>query len=665
MRDTIETILRKYKTFRETTPFKGAHEINQLFASLRAEVERLPAVKSNPNLIVKSSYGKGSWAAVPWLAILDIRETSSTQNGTYVVILFAEDGSHCDIKLAQGVTEVKAIFKKNATDELKRRADKVRQELVSAELQDFLPAKRSLRLGDGNLARFYASSTIFSQVYSVDSIPTDEHLAKVIATLVSAYDRYISNRISESYEESPDDRISVRVWALPAGEGGNRWNEFLEKGQIAIGWDQLTDLNQYSSQEQILEVLKDTLGGNPFNDALCCYQFSHEMTVGDIIVAKAGRKRICGMGKIVSEYYWNEAEPDFKHRRKVEWLRTEPTEFPGKGTAVKTLTEITGFPTFMELVNDYLGFDTDVVSVDTDSEPDYDKFSVQTIIDQGSFLSEDQLNSVLARLQIKKNVILQGPPGTGKTWLARRLGYALIGQKNPDRIKVVQFHSSITYEDFVRGYRPTSEGKLALVDGAFMEAISDARNSTQPLVVVIEEVNRGNPAQIFGEMLTLLEADKRSPRDAIALTYKARSGERVHIPPNLYVIGTMNIADRSLALVDLALRRRFAFIDLEPNLNGSWRDWLVNRCGFSRELVAQIEGRMTQLNETISKDQRLGSQFRVGHSYVTPPEDANITDPERWFKAVVDTEISPLLQEYWFDDHETANRIIRELKRGL
>jgi len=206
---------------------------------------------------------------------------------------------------------------------------------------------------------------------------------------------------------------------------------------------------------------------------------------------------------------------------------------------------------------------------------------------------------------------------------------------------------------------------LALVDGAFMEGIEDARNSSQPYIVVIEEVNRGNPAQILGEMLTLLEADKRKKPEALELTYKRRPDERVHIPENLYVIGTMNIADRSLALVDLALRRRFAFVDLVPQLNNAWRDWLANRFNFTRDIIAQIEAKMTALNDAISKDERLGPQFRVGHSYVTPPVDSDIIDPKRWFMDVVETEIAPLLQEYWFDDPQSAEKAKKELLSGL
>lgn len=665
MRDTIETILRKYGTFRSTMRFSGSHEISQLFATLRTEIAGLDSVKANPNLEVKSSYGKGNWAAVPWVAILDTRETSTTQNGTYVVILFSEDGMQCQIKLGQGVTEIQKIFKRKAPEELQRRADKIRATLTTEDLRNLFPPSPMSGLGAGSMARLYESSTIFSKEYLADSLPSDAELENVLNTLVDAYGRFVAEKLNSVEPGDVSNDLLVRVWALSAGKNGEKWSNFVETGEVGIGWDHLGDLSRYRSLEEIFRALTNEDGHRPSNDALCCYQFAHEISVGDLIVAKAGRKKILGVGRVTSNYIWDGSLDSFKSRRKVDWLRTDQTEFPGTGTTVKTLTEITSYPSFINLVNDYLGLEEVSENEESDELAASETYNLQSIVEDGCFLAEDALKAMLARLKLKKNIILQGPPGTGKTWLAKRLAYALVGQKSPDRVKVVQFHANIAYEDFIRGYRPSGEGRLTLVDGAFMEAIEDARNSSQPLVVVIEEVNRGNPAQIFGEMLTLLEADKRHVREGIELTYKRRVGERVYIPPNLYVIGTMNIADRSLALVDLALRRRFAFIELAPALNRAWRSWLEDRCGFSADLIAQIESKITTLNEQISSDQRLGQQFRVGHSYVTPPEGADINDPVQWFKQVILTEIAPLLFEYWFDDTDQASKAIKELSRGL
>lgn len=294
-------------------------------------------------------------------------------------------------------------------------------------------------------------------------------------------------------------------------------------------------------------------------------------------------------------------------------------------------------------------------------------YAAEDILKEGCFLKREEIDRLLDRLRTKKNLILQGPPGTGKTWLAKRLAFALMGQKDESKVRAVQFHPNLSYEDFVRGWRPTGEGKLSLANGVFMEAIIAAsKASSFKFVVVIEEINRGNPAQIFGELLTLLEASKRNPNEALELCYPDADGKRrpVHIPENLYVIGTMNIADRSLALVDLALRRRFAFVGLEPRLGDTWREWVVNQCSVDATLVADIEHRIIELNDQIAADVRLGNQFRIGHSYVTPSYRLESGDTKKWFQQVVETEIGPLLEEYWFDAPDEAKKAFERLTKG-
>ena len=311
--------------------------------------------------------------------------------------------------------------------------------------------------------------------------------------------------------------------------------------------------------------------------------------------------------------------------------------------------------------------DSDEDDVRERPEPETTTYTIDDILQEGCFLDRAELERLLDRLRAKKNLILQGPPGTGKTWLAKRLGFALIGRKDDSKLRAVQFHPNLSYEDFVRGWRPTGEGKLSLADGIFMEAINAATDHPESAyVIVIEEINRGNPAQIFGELLTLLEASKRKPSEALELCYPDADGSRrpVHIPANLHVIGTMNIADRSLALVDLALRRRFAFVGLEPKLGGAWRDWVVKECGIDPAVVDDIEKRMTSLNDVIAADPRLGKQFRVGHSYVTPNHRLEAGETNEWFRQVVDTEIGPLLEEYWFDAPSEAQKARERLVQG-
>lgn len=296
-----------------------------------------------------------------------------------------------------------------------------------------------------------------------------------------------------------------------------------------------------------------------------------------------------------------------------------------------------------------------------------DVYAVADIERDGCFLEASHIRSLLERLRDKKNLILQGPPGTGKTWLGRRLAYALVGRKDARRVRAVQFHPNLSYEDFVRGYRPSGEGRLVLVDGVFMQLVRAARARPKSnFVLVIEEINRGHPAQIFGELLTLLEADKRNAAEALELSYadpEDDSNPPVHVPPNLYVVGTMNLADRSLALVDFALRRRFAFADLEPQLGERWIEWIVDERGVDRELAHDIRRRIQKLNAAIEEDESLGKQFRLGHSYVTPsaPLDGST---RTWFEQVARSEIGPQLDEYWFDSPKTAQEQLKELLKG-
>ncbi len=306
-------------------------------------------------------------------------------------------------------------------------------------------------------------------------------------------------------------------------------------------------------------------------------------------------------------------------------------------------------------------------------------YLIQNIVDDGCFLKKSRLEGMLGLLRRKGNLILQGPPGTGKTWLAKRLAYALMEEKDNTRIQSIQFHPNISYEDFVRGWRPTggkdNSSNLELVDGPFLKMIDKAKNSKQNFVMVIEEINRGNPANIFGEMLTLLEADKRKPEEALMLGYMQNNdelghvpSELVYIPDNLYVIGTMNVADRSIALVDLALRRRFGFCYLEPVFEKDahvhlWKDWVNKQCGIPEDTLGKIADNLKSLNRAISEDELLGPHFMIGHSYVTPDKGCKIDDPKEWFENVVDYEIRPLLEEYWITNRKKVDDEAEKLKR--
>lgn len=220
-------------------------------------------------------------------------------------------------------------------------------------------------------------------------------------------------------------------------------------------------------------------------------------------------------------------------------------------------------------------------------------YSVEDIIASGVFLTEPEIHQVLDRLRSKKNLILEGAPGVGKTFLARKLAYALMEEKDDTRIQFVQFHQTYSYEDFIRGYRPLpdSGGTFGLQDGVFFDFCQFARKDPErPFVFIIDEINRGNLSQIFGELLMLLEADKRGPEYGMPLVYKKEGEPRFFVPENLYVIGLMNLADRSLALVDYALRRRFSFMTLRAQFASPlFRGWL--------SVQGEIQHRRVQVHE--------------------------------------------------------------------
>lgn len=275
------------------------------------------------------------------------------------------------------------------------------------------------------------------------------------------------------------------------------------------------------------------------------------------------------------------------------------------------------------------------------------------------FIEEEELDSILESLRYKKNIILQGPPGVGKTFYAKRIAYDLFKAKDPNRIAVIQFHQSYSYEDFIQGYRPTEDGNFVLRKGLFYEfCIKAQRDKENDYVFIIDEINRGNLSKIFGELMMLIESDKRGPEYGIKLPYQKESDLSFYIPENLYLIGTMNTADRSLAMVDYALRRRFRFITLNPVFNDKFSEYLKNM-GVSSNVIHKIISNIAELNDEISKESNLGKGFAIGHSYFTPT--MQIENSEEWYKTIIDNEIAPLIQEYFFDDEDKANSLIEKL----
>ena len=275
-------------------------------------------------------------------------------------------------------------------------------------------------------------------------------------------------------------------------------------------------------------------------------------------------------------------------------------------------------------------------------EPKNDPYTKEDFLKE-VYISDDEYDRIRYSLKRKKNIILQGAPGVGKTFAANRLAYSMMGEKDKNRVAFVQFHQNYSYEDFVMGYKPDGDS-FKLKEGIFYKFCKKAEGDPdRDYLFIIDEVNRGNLSRIFGELLMLIEEDKRA-HCKVTLAY---SDEQFSVPNNLYIIGMMNTADRSLAMIDYALRRRFSFIDMEPAFDSD--GFKAYQKGLDNKTFDALIEEVKELNKTIIDDKSLGKGFCIGHSYfcnIKSKKDCS----EQWMRNIVDYDILPMLSEYWFDE---------------
>lgn len=453
-----------------------------------------------------------------------------------------------------------------------------------------------------------------------------------------------------------DDIETIRYWIYSPGERARIWDECYDNNIMAIGWDALGDLRDYNSKGEMKQKMKQCYDPSRayINSACATWEFANEMKPGDIVFAKNGMHLIIGRGVVRSDYIYDPQRKEFKNIRKVEWTNRGEWEC-SRQSAKKTLTDITSFTDYVEQLN--LFFDSDMLDDVETLEVSYPKYDKDRFLDS-VYMDDDSYNTLVSLVKSKKNIILQGAPGVGKTFAAKRLAYSMMGVKDPNRVMMVQFHQSYSYEDFIMGFRPSENG-FKLKHGVFYEFCKRAEvDSDNDYFFIIDEINRGNLSKIFGELFMLLESDKRGV--ALQLLY---ADEKFSIPENLYIIGMMNTADRSLAMLDYALRRRFAFFNLQPAFESDgFKSYQksINNDKFDK-LIECIK----QLNLAIKSDESLGSGFCIGHSYFCDLDKFETHEFESSLTRIVDFEIIPLLSEYWFDDADMVNEWSNNLRSAI
>lgn len=445
---------------------------------------------------------------------------------------------------------------------------------------------------------------------------------------------------SKAASSLADDVDTVHYWIYAPGEGSSMWDEFYHTGIMAIGWGEIGDLRDFDTKDAMKAKMKEVFDAKLSykNAAYATWQFANDMKIGDVIFVKKGMHQLVGRGIVTSNYEFDGDRPDeYRNIRHVNWTHKGTWPHPGQAV-MKTLTDITAYTDYVEKLNSI--FEDESEDDIEEVEQSYPAYTKEDFLSE-VYMPEEEYEKLAGILRIKKNIILQGAPGVGKTFTAKRLAFSMMGMKDVERVMMVQFHQSYSYEDFIMGFRPSTDG-FELKRGAFYNFCKKAEiDGENDYFFIIDEINRGNLSRIFGELFMLIENDKRGV--SLQLLY---SDEKFSVPKNVYIIGMMNTADRSLAMLDYALRRRFAFFELEPGFETTgFREY---KMGLGSEKFDKLIACVESLNHVISNAESLGDGFRIGHSYFCNLSPDTIDD--QVLSGIVEYELIPLLKEYWFDE---------------
>jgi len=468
---------------------------------------------------------------------------------------------------------------------------------------------------------------------------------------IAAIRRNLEDEHGKDFGFYDDDLVAV--WGSKAGDpawlvrgsrafGANLIPRWLEGGFVSIGHPEEPVVEPETDLDGIIDLLQEyepeKSRAQLRNGALTTLRFVDRMAPGDLVLTIDPDDRVY-VGRVTGELEWvGDDQPGTARRRSVEWLNTgspaQRADLPERLTRLLRQNTVSDLSAAADAVAALLDGNVDRAEKrDRDTAPQPAGLAA---LAAELTMDETEIERILALVRRKRQAIFYGPPGTGKTFVGLRLARHLAG--DPSRFRLVQFHASYAYEDFVEGYRPTVvEGQpgFRISQGPLRDLAKRAENEPdQQFVLVIDEINRGNVAKVFGELYFLLEY-----RDEHAtLQY---SGDEFRLPPNLLLIGTMNTADRTIAILDAALRRRFYFVPFfpgRPPVDDLLRRWL--RANKPRlEWVADVVERTNRrLND---------SHLAIGHSYFIDPELDEARVHEVWEHAIL-----PTIEEHYFGQPE-------------